>query len=53
MFNETDLETMAWVRDCFNPDHLANPNKLFPTPRCCGESANAQQSMPFKNLEVF
>ena len=53
MFNETDLETMAWVRDCFNPDNLANPNKLFPTPRSCGESANAQQSMQFKNLEAF
>jgi glycolate oxidase len=53
MFNETDLETRAWVRDCFNPDHLANPNKLFPTPRSCGEAANAQQSMQFKDLEVF
>jgi glycolate oxidase len=53
MFNETDLETMAWVRDCFNPDNLANPNKLFPTPRSCGESANAQKLMEFKDLEVF
>ncbi|AGF52548.1 glycolate oxidase subunit; GlcD [Synechocystis sp. PCC 6803] len=43
MFNEVDLETMQWVRQCFNPDNLANPGKLFPTPRSCGEVANAQR----------
>jgi len=42
MFNEVDLETMAWVKTSFNPDNLANPGKLFPTPRSCGEVANAQ-----------
>jgi glycolate oxidase len=42
MFNEIDLETMAWVKSSFNPDNLANPGKLFPTPRSCGEVANAQ-----------
>lgn len=41
MFNEVDLETMQWIRECFNPDGLANPGKLFPTPRSCGEVANA------------
>jgi glycolate oxidase len=25
MFNEIDLETMGYVRDCFNPKGLANP----------------------------
>jgi len=42
MFSETDLETMAWVRQAFNPSGLANPTKLLPTPRTCGEAARSQ-----------
>lgn len=42
MFNEIDLETMQWVRQVFNPQGLANPGKMFPTPRTCGEAANAK-----------
>ncbi len=38
MFNQIDLETMQYVRNAFNPKNLANPGKLFPTPRVCGES---------------
>jgi glycolate oxidase len=41
MFTETDLETMQWVRQVFNPKELANPGKIIPTPRTCGESANS------------
>ncbi len=41
MFTETDLETMQWVRHVFDPKFLANPGKLFPTPRTCGEAAYA------------
>lgn len=53
MFTETDLETMQWVRQVFNPKGLANPGKIFPTPRTCGESANVQQVEQFKGAEVF
>lgn len=53
MFSETDLETMQWVRQVFNPKGLANPGKIFPTPRTCGESANAQKLGQFKQSEVF
>jgi glycolate oxidase len=53
MFTDTDLETMQWVRQVFNPKGLANPGKLFPTPRSCGESANAQKVEQFKGAEVF
>ncbi|CBN55562.1 MULTISPECIES: glycolate oxidase subunit GlcD [Kamptonema] len=42
MFNEVDLETMQWVRQVFNSQGLANPGKMFPTPRTCGEAANAK-----------
>lgn len=53
MFNETDLETMQYVRQVFNPKNLANPGKLFPTPRTCGEAANAFQKPEFKGVELF
>ncbi|MCU0534874.1 MAG: glycolate oxidase subunit GlcD [Hydrococcus sp. Prado102] len=53
MFNEIDLETMQYVRDCFNPKGLANPGKLFPTPRTCGEAANAQKIEQFKEAELY
>ncbi|MEB3199959.1 MAG: FAD-linked oxidase C-terminal domain-containing protein [Synechococcaceae cyanobacterium] len=39
MYGPDDLETMQRVRRAFDPDGLANPGKLFPTPRSCGESA--------------
>jgi glycolate oxidase len=46
MFTETDLETMQWVRTVFNPKELANPGKIIPTPRTCGESANSGHKFP-------
>jgi glycolate oxidase len=46
MFTETDLETMQWVRQVFNPKELANPGKILPTPRTCGESANSGHKFP-------
>ncbi|TVQ42359.1 MAG: glycolate oxidase subunit GlcD [Gloeocapsa sp. DLM2.Bin57] len=42
MFTQTDLETMQYVRTVFNPQGLANPGKIFPTPRTCGESARKE-----------
>lgn len=53
MFNETDLETMQLVRGAFNPKGLANPGKLFPTPKACGERANLQQSAQVKGAKLF
>jgi glycolate oxidase len=37
MFSEPDLETMQRVRRAFDPHNISNPDKLFPTPRLCGE----------------
>ena len=37
MFSEPDLATMQRVRCAFDPLQLANPTKIFPTPRLCGE----------------
>ncbi len=39
MFTKADLDTMQFVREVFNPKGLANPEKIFPTPRTCGEAA--------------
>ncbi len=36
-FTEDDLATMRRVRSAFDPAGIANPGKLFPTPRLCGE----------------
>ena len=37
MFSAADLDTMQLVRCAFDPRGLANPGKVFPTPRLCGE----------------
>ena len=52
MFSATDLETMQYVRQVFNPSGLANPEKIFPTPRTCGEAARAGTEK-FPALEQF
>jgi glycolate oxidase len=52
MFTEADLETMQWVRQAFNPKGLANPGKIFPTPRTCGEAAKAMGEIAKKFEEV-
>ena len=52
MFTEADLETMQLVRGVFNPKGLANPGKIFPTPRTCGEAARADMKQ-FESVERF
>ena len=37
MFDEPDLATFQRLRCAFDPDGLANPGKVMPTPRLCGE----------------
>ena len=37
MFSAEDLDTMQLVRCAFDPAGIANPGKVFPTPRLCGE----------------
>ena len=40
MFAAPDLAVMQRVRAAFDPTKIANPDKLFPTPRLCGERAH-------------
>ncbi|XHX78934.1 MAG: glycolate oxidase subunit GlcD [Stenomitos frigidus ULC029] len=53
MFTDADLETMQWVRQTFNPRELANPGKIFPTPRTCGEGAGSSVAKQFEGVEQF
>jgi glycolate oxidase len=55
MFTPADLETMQWVRAAFNPKELANPGKIFPTPRTCGEAAHTHipESFLEQGAEIF
>ncbi len=53
MFSETDLETMQWVRTSWNPKGLANPTKIFPTPRTCGEGATSFVGEQLEGMERF
>ncbi|MEA5597508.1 glycolate oxidase subunit GlcD [Rivularia sp. UHCC 0363] len=53
MFSPADLETMQWVKQVFNSKGLANPEKIFPTPRTCGEAARAMSEKKFDKVERF
>ena len=46
MFTPADLETMALVRCAFDPDLRFNPDKVFPTPRLCGERPGPYRPHP-------
>jgi glycolate oxidase len=50
LFSEDDLEAMARVRRAFDPAGIANPGKLFPTPRLCGEVPGPYRQHPLERL---
>jgi len=48
MFAEDDLAAMQRLRRAFDPLGLANPGKLFPTPRLCGEVPGPYRAHPLE-----
>jgi glycolate oxidase len=47
---------MQLVRCAFDPDGRANPGKVFPTPRLCGERPGPRRAHPAEQAglaEVF
>jgi glycolate dehydrogenase FAD-linked subunit len=52
MFSEPDLDTMQRVRCAFDPWQLANPTKVFPTPRLCGEKPGEYVSHPLETSGI-
>ncbi len=48
LFDESDLEAMGRLRRAFDPHGLANPGKVFPTPRLCGEVPGPHRAHPLE-----
>jgi glycolate oxidase len=48
MFSEPDLEAFQRLRCSFDPDGLANPGKVMPTPRLCGEVPGPYRQHPLE-----
>jgi glycolate oxidase len=48
MFSETDLEAFQRLRCAFDPHGLANPGKVMPTPRLCGEVPGPYREHPLE-----
>jgi glycolate oxidase len=51
-FSADDLETMQWVRTAFDPEQRFNPDKMFPTPRLCGDRAGVYTPHPAESGEA-
>jgi glycolate oxidase len=48
MFGESDLAAFQKLRCAFDPAQLANPGKLMPTPRLCGEVPGPYRQHPLE-----
>jgi glycolate oxidase len=53
MFGEDDLAAMQRLRRAFDPKGLANPGKLFPTPRLCGEVPGPYRAHPLEKAGLI
>ena len=52
MFSEQDLEAFQRLRCAFDPEGLANPGKVMPTPRLCGEVPGPYRRHPLEQAGV-
>ncbi len=52
MFSEPDLATMQLVRCAFDPDNIANPDKVFPRPRLCAEKPGPYTPHPLETAGI-
>jgi glycolate oxidase len=48
MFSESDLNAFQRLRCAFDPAQLANPGKVMPTPRLCGEVPGPYRQHPLE-----
>jgi glycolate dehydrogenase FAD-linked subunit len=46
MFSDADMATHQLVRCALNPDSLCNPDKVYPSPRLCGETPGPYRAHP-------
>jgi glycolate oxidase len=52
MFSEPDLATMQLVRCAFDPQNIANPDKVFPRPRLCAEKPGPYTPHPLETAGI-
>jgi glycolate oxidase len=52
MFSESDLASFQRLRCAFDPRGLANPGKVMPTPRLCGEVPGPYREHPLERAGV-
>jgi glycolate oxidase len=52
MFTEADLDAFQRLRCAFDPAGLANPEKVMPTPRLCGEVPGPYRQHPLERAGV-
>ncbi len=52
MFSEPDLDSFQRLRCAFDPAGLANPGKVMPTPRLCGEVPGPYREHPLEREGV-
>ncbi len=52
MFSEPDLATMQLVRCAFDPENIANPDKVFPRPRLCAEKPGPYKPHPLETAGI-
>jgi glycolate oxidase len=53
LFEDADLETFQRLRCAFDPAGLANPGKVMPTPRLCGEVPGPYRAHPLERAGVI
>jgi glycolate oxidase len=52
LFDADDLAVMARLRAAFDPQGIANPGKVLPTPRLCGEVPGPYRAHPLERAGV-
>jgi glycolate oxidase len=52
MFGEADLAVFERLRRAFDPEGLANPGKVMPTPRLCGEVPGPFREHPLERAGI-
>jgi len=52
MFSEPDLDAFHRLRCAFDPRGLANPGKVMPTPRLCGEVPGLYRAHPLEQAGI-
>jgi glycolate oxidase len=52
MFGDADLSVFQRLRCAFDPEQLANPGKVMPTPRLCGEVPGVYRQHPLEQAGV-